>query len=194
MFLFSNYRESKSWPIKVDENGEIFYLELCDETHPSVEVTCSCSVCDCANDDTGYGTDSECHSIRSGLSTKSCNQNCHAAYSSRNSVRIQNPTNTNHCSGLGCMEEKNTSCDSCSINRMKEVAFKLTLNGYRLNGSKHGKNRVRTKSDVKVFCQHVLGIVPGYFKENKLDRRIRIDGLVIDGTAIQYQYVLRIGK
>ncbi|KAL5012609.1 hypothetical protein ScPMuIL_011160 [Solemya velum] len=76
---------------------------------------------------------------------------------------------------------------------MKDVTFKVSFNGYRLGETKNEKNKVRTKSDVRIFCQHVLGIVPGHFKASKVDRRIKIEGLVIDGNAIHYQHVLRIG-
>ncbi|XP_053400614.1 protein inturned-like [Mercenaria mercenaria] len=60
----SSLREPSHWLSKVSKAGEIFHLEIEDasDSHdfPSSNKECFC--CDCATDDTGYGTDTDLNS------------------------------------------------------------------------------------------------------------------------------------
>ncbi|XP_052792389.1 protein inturned-like isoform X1 [Mya arenaria] len=62
-------KEPSLWLSKVNQNGEIFELQLEQEANSStliglasVQKDCLCSCSDCATDDTGYGTDTDLYS------------------------------------------------------------------------------------------------------------------------------------
>ncbi|KAK3600009.1 hypothetical protein CHS0354_012670 [Potamilus streckersoni] len=66
IFRNSGLRESSPWSTKVNERGQIFYLEIEENIHDvsqdsisHLEKDCFCTCSDCATDDTGYSTDSD---------------------------------------------------------------------------------------------------------------------------------------
>ena len=163
MFLyFSSFsKKENSWSPKVDEKGNIFYLEVAEKCKQlRLKEFSESSV-----DDVGYGTDNELNNI-SNLITSG--------------VKFPEETifSKEECLAENCMCSQQNDKDPDFFRMDNLVQFKIPVkpvNVLKINGDtpkQHGYVG-------KFLCKDLLGIIPGHFKSSKTssNQRLRIRGL-----------------